>query len=226
MKVKRSLTLILSAFLITMCRSYSAIEPANPIAGLSCRAFNSIAGSRGVECTYECPDRTVGPLVFENDPSNSATKGDMDRIFCNIDLPTQPVSTTFPTATSSPTSSPSPTLASSATAGVPVTAQDPLLSETASMCDLGGKLINFRLVAPAPDLTGKDLEVKISEQETICYLNPTNSSLLTCSIPNDITFPAHVVVNLDGAIVNDFLYSGFGCTILTTPTPSKIRTYP
>lgn len=219
--MKRSLVFIFSAFLITMCRSYSAIEPANPIEGLSCRAFNGVGGSRGVECYYTCPDKTVGPLVFENDPSRSATKGDLDRMFC--DTAPQPTSTMPPTA--SPSASPSPT-SSTATVVVPVTAQDPLLLETASMCDLGGKLINFRIVQPAPDITGKTLEVQIAEQESNCYVNPTNPNLLTCSIPNDISFPAHVVVSLDGAVVNDFLYSGVGCAILTTPTPAKIRSYP
>ena len=95
------------------------------------------------------------------------------------------------------------------------------------MCDLGGKLINFRIMQTAPDITGKTLEVQIAEQDSSCYVNPTNPGLLTCSIPNDISFPAHVVVSLDGAIVNDFLYSGVGCAILTTPTPfKKPRTYP
>ena len=94
------------------------------------------------------------------------------------------------------------------------------------MCDLGGKLINFRIVESAPELTGVTLEVRIAEQESNCYLNPTNPALLTCSIPNDISFPAQVVVSLDGAVVNDFLYSGVGCSILTTPTPAKIRSYP
>ena len=95
------------------------------------------------------------------------------------------------------------------------------------MCDLGGKMINFRIVESAPELTGKTLEVQIADQESTCYINPTNPGLLTCSIPNDISFPAHIVVSLDGAVVNDFVYSGVGCSILTTPTPSKkIRSYP
>jgi hypothetical protein len=93
------------------------------------------------------------------------------------------------------------------------------------MCDLGGKLINFRLLEPAPELTLEALEVLIADQESPCYVNPTNPSLLTCTMPNDISFPAHVVVTFDGAIVNDFVYSGVGCAILTTPT-SGPRSYP
>lgn len=94
------------------------------------------------------------------------------------------------------------------------------------MCDLGGKLINFRLLEPAPALILSNLTVEIADRESPCYVNPTNPSLLTCRIPNNISFPVHVVVTLDGAVVNDFEYSGTGCSILTTPTPSKIRSYP
>jgi hypothetical protein len=223
MHTKTLLVFIFCSFLITMCRSYRPLEPANPIEGLSCREFNGAGGSKGVECYYACPDGTVGPLIFENDPSRSATKGDLDRLFCNI--APQPTFTVAPTVSASPTSS--PTLVASATAVVPITAGEPLLSETVSMCDLGGKLINFRIVSPAPDLTGKTFEVQIAEHKSNCYVNPTNRSLLTCSIPNDISFPAHVVVSLDGTIANDFVYSGLGCAILTTPTPfKKPRSYP
>jgi hypothetical protein len=223
MHTKTRLVLIFSAFFITMCRSYSDMEPANPIEELSCRAFNNFGGSKGVECYYACPDGTVGPLIFENDPSRSATKGDLDRLFC--DIAPQPTFTAPPTVSPSPTSS--PTILPSATVVVPVTAQDPLLAETVSMCDLGGKLINFRIVEPAPEFTEQTLEVQIAGQESTCYVNPTNPSLLTCSIPNDISFPIHVVVSLDGVVVNDFDYSGLGCAILTTPTPfKKARSYP
>lgn len=220
MHKKLSFFLVFSAFLLPMCGMVPERQLANPIDGLSCRA----AGSSGqaMECFYSCPEGNVGPLSFDGDPSLSLSKGDFDRRYC--DVAPQFTSTAPPTASPSPTSP--PTLAASATAVVPVTGQDPLLSETASMCDLGGKLINFRLVAPAPDVTGKTLEVQIAEQESNCYVNPTNPSLLTCMLPNDISFPAHVVVSLDGAVVNDFLYSGVGCAILTTPTPSKIRSYP
>jgi hypothetical protein len=220
MRKKLIFFLAFSAFLLPMCGTAPERQLANPIAGLSCRA----AGSSGqeMECFYSCPEGSVGPISFDGDPSLSLAKGDFDRIYCNIGP--EFTSTAPPAASPSPTSS--PTLAASATAVVPVTAQDPLLSETASMCDLGGKLINFRLVQPTPDLTGKTLEVQIAEQESNCYVNPTNPSLLTCSLPNNISFPAHVVVSLDGAVVNDFLYSGIGCAILTTPTPSKIRSYP
>ena len=221
MRKKLILFLVFSAFLVTMCGTAAERALANPIDGLSCRG--SAASERGMECYYTCPEGQVGPIIFEEDPSLSLSKGDLDRRYCEV---APQFTSTVPPVTASPSPTSSPTSVASATAVVPVTAQDPLLAETASMCDLGGKLINFRMVEPAQDLTGKTLEVQIAEQESTCYVNPTNPSLLTCSIPNDISFPAHVVVSLDGAVVNDFLYNGVGCSVLTTPTPSGRRSYP
>ena len=221
MRKKLIYFLVFSAFLLPMCGTVPERQLASPIAGLSCRTAGSSA--QEMECFYTCPDGNVGPIRFDGDPSLSLSKGDFDRRYCEVTA--QFTSTVPPTIPPSPTSS--PTVVASATAAVPVTGGDPLLLETASMCDLGGKLINFRIVQPPPDITGKTLEVQIAEQESNCYLNPTNPSLLTCSLPNDISFPAQIVVSLDGAVVNDFLYSGIGCAILTTPTPFKPpRSYP
>jgi hypothetical protein len=94
------------------------------------------------------------------------------------------------------------------------------------MCDLGGKLINFKLEEPAPDLDGTTLEVQIEGRESTCYINPTNPSLLTCRIPVGVSFPADIVVSLNGVIVNEFVYSGLGCSILTTQTPAPRPSYP
>jgi hypothetical protein len=218
MRIKLVLFVVFSAFFVTMCGRFAERELANPIDGLSCRA----SAGRGMECHYTCPEGTVGPILFEGDPSLSLSKGDFDRRYCDI---APEFTSTVPPASPSPSPTSSPTTEPTATVVVPVTARDPLLAETVSMCDLGGKLINLRLLEPSPELAAETLDVKIAEQDSTCYVNPTNPSLLTCTIPNDIRFPAQVVVSLDGVIVNDFLYSGVGCSILTTPT-SRPRSYP
>ena len=221
MRKRLLLFMVISTFLVTMCGRFTESELANPIDGLSCRAD---AGSgRGMECYYTCPEGTVGPILFDGDPSLSLSKGDFDRRFCEI---APQFTSTVPPASPSPSPTASPTIEASATVEASSTSGPPLLAGTASMCDLGGKLINFRIMEPAPELTGKTLEVQIEEQVSTCYINATNPSLLTCTIPNDIGFPAHILVTLDGAVVNDFLYSGVGCSILTTPTPVKNRSYP
>jgi hypothetical protein len=88
------------------------------------------------------------------------------------------------------------------------------------MCDIAINLINFRMNEPAPDLTVEGLEVEIGDRATSCSVNPTNPSLLTCNIPPGVAFPARVLVRLDGAVVNDFVYDGLGCAKIATAFPT------
>ena len=223
MRLKTNLLLVLSALFLTMCRSYSEAVLMNPIEGLNCRSYTSYfepGTSQGMECYYTCPDGTVGPLDFESDPSLSATKGDIDRQYCGI-APQRTATASPAVPTPTPTALTSPTIQASVTAATTATAAPPILTGNVPMCDLGSHLINFRIVEPAPDLTTKTLNVRIQEQNSACYVNPTNPSLLTCSISDDILFPARVVVSLDGAVVNDFVYNGIGCAILETLTPQS-----
>lgn len=219
--MKKMLFLAFYALLLTMCRSYSQAEPVSPIDGLSCRNYTAyfekgFGTSKGVECSYVCPNgETVGPKDFDLDPSLSATKGDLDRRFCGIEPPTfTPVVTI---AAESPTPVDTPTLAATATVIVSPTASSPVLTGQVTMCDTGGNLISFRLVDPPPDLTGRTLMVEIAGQLSSCEINPVNPSLITCTLPPELTFPAQVVVNLDGAVVNDFTLDGIGCERITTP---------
>lgn len=208
-KIKLFSTLAFSALLLTMCRTYEQSQPvpSTSIEGLSCRAYTG-----GLECYYECPNGTVGPLDFEADPSLSASKVDLDRLYCGVTAPQF-----TPT---DPSASTSPTPAASATAQASPTPLPPVLSGRVTMCDTGINLISFRIVEPPPDLTGKTLTVEIADIETTCTMNPTNPSLLTCTIPPLVTFPASVVARLDGAVVNDFIFDGIGCGELSTPMPT------
>jgi hypothetical protein len=92
------------------------------------------------------------------------------------------------------------------------------------MCDQTVDLISFRMAETAPDLTDKDLTVQISDQETTCQVNPVNTSLLTCALPGSVSFPARVLVTLDGAVVNDFNYDGTGCILVDTAIPNNTQT--
>jgi hypothetical protein len=231
----------ISALLVTMCRGYE--EPVSTIPGLICRPYtdyfqSGLDTSKGLECYYTCPDGTVaGPFDSQADPSLSGTKGDLDRQLC--DIAPQPITPTASSAALSPTSAPSATLAASPTveavatetipatvestltAGISVTGgESAILTGKVLMCDLGANLINFRIVQPSPDLTGKTLTAQIADMESMCYVNPTNPSLLTCALPAGVTFPARIVASVDGVAVNDFTYSGIGCEILTTAVPT------
>jgi hypothetical protein len=61
------------------------------------------------------------------------------------------------------------------------------------------------------NLAGKALTVLIADQAGACAVNPVNPSLLTCTAVAPLAFPMRVVVELDGAVVNDFTWDGLGC---------------
>ncbi len=236
------LLLILSAFLLSMCRSYDQNGTVASINGLSCQNYTDygfLKRSQRATCFYVCPDRTVAqPDISENFSESSslysATKKDLDSQFCSVaalPVATQQLASTSapatPLVTASATSSPieTATVATIAQASpvaeisATLESQSALLTGDVTMCDQTVDLISFRIVKPAPDLTDKLVTAQISEQETTCAVNPVNTSLLTCTLPGSVTFPARVVVSLDGAVVNDFPYDGIGCILVDTPIP-------
>ena len=230
---KTTLFLLVSVFLLTTCKSYKAWSTSYSN-GLSCQNYvdyrlfvedGEAHRVEGADCSYTCPNGTISEVNIEGSisPLYAASSEELDTRFCGIAAPSTPtpVVTRSPTPrTLTPTTSPTrtPTLTALVTA-------EPLLSDTVSMCDLGGKLINFRILDSALELPDDTLTVQIAGDDSTCYRNPTNPSLLTCTLPNNISFPVHIVVTLRGALVYDFMYSGLGCSIVTTPT-SGPRSYP
>lgn len=238
---KIKLLLVFSAFLITMCKTYDQSGTVASANGLSCQNFTdygSLIPKQGADCFYACPDGTIRqptiPGKFSAESTlYSASKGELDSQFCGMaSAPTStipPEITNTPLATLGSIPSPTLTLAAQASPTLKVTtetaiASSPLLTGNVTMCDQNVDLISFRIAEPAPDLTDKVVTVQISEQETSCAVNPVNTSLLTCTLPSVITFPARVLVSLDGAVVNDFNYDGIGCIIVDTPIPASAST--
>ena len=234
MSGKIKLFLLFFASLLTMCTN-SPAEPVTYSNGLSCVPV----GEEEVNCTYTCPDGAVKEITLSLSMSSleSSSKEEMDAALCNgpaqpTATPMESILTVFPvssatrtpaasrTAMGSPPSGTQAALGGTATPLVPVAGGSSLLTGSVPMCDLGGKLINFRIVQPPPDITGRTLEVQIGDRESFCYVNPTNRSLLTCTIPEGVSFPANITVSLDGTVVDEFVYNGLGCAILTTQTPA------
>lgn len=228
MRKKLKLFIVFSCLFLTMCRRYQEGPPLLTMDGLSCRNYTAyfehgLSSSKGLECYYACPDKTIGPLDFQIDPALNYTEGDMDRLYCGIGpqpTPTLAPTNPSPTAVATLTLVSSPPPEASPTTEITPTVSTPLLTGKVTMCDTGINLISFRVVEPTPDLTGKTLTAQIADQDSTCLINPTNPSLMTCTIPAGVTFPARVVVSVDGVVVNDFEYDGIGCTQITTPMPT------
>jgi len=204
--------------------------------------YNYYIREEGADCSYTCSDGTTFLMNISGTVSSmySASKDELDAQFCGVALqptPTEALPTESPTLTATPTfaveATPtleaSPTLAESpipgasptgeiaATAESTSSARGSLLTGRVTMCDTGGNLISFRLTQPPPDLTGKILTAQIGGQASACYINATNPSLMTCTLPPGMVFPAQVIVSVDGTVASEFTYDGKGCTEITTP---------
>src|SRR5688572_21912521 len=121
MTQKLKLILVLSAFLLSMCRSYDQNGTVASINGLSCQNYTDygfLKRSERAACFYVCPDGTVAqPDISENFSDSSslytATRKELDSQFCGVTAQStateQPASTSAPATplvTSSPTTSP------------------------------------------------------------------------------------------------------------------------
>jgi hypothetical protein len=213
---------VLFALLVSMCTVYDQSGAIVAPNGLSCQNRtnydNSIEGQPEAVCYYLCPDGTGRQPEIEGEfttssPLYNASKEEIDAQFCQgslVSTPTQPPDAP-PTIQATEPALPSPTSSIAGSA---------LLEGEVTMCDTGIRLINFRMLAPAPDLVVEGLEVEIADQPTTCTVNPTNPSLLTCNLPASVTFPIRVLVRLDGAIANDFMYDGLGCAQIATAFPT------
>jgi hypothetical protein len=198
-----------------MCRWYDEAGLVTSTNGLSCLNYTSYGSfEKGADCSYICPDRTVRQITLPGKFSASSklystSKEDLDIEFC--DMASGPAPTEPPVATDTATLPASPTAQASAATAISPTSPSPLLTGEVTSCDKSRNLINFRMVEVAPDLAGKELAVLISNQASTCAVNPLNPSLLTCTIQTALIFPMRVVVQLDGAVVNDFTSDGLGC---------------
>lgn len=230
MTQKLKILLVLSTFLLSMCRSYDNGTVAS-INGLSCQNYTDygfLTRSEGADCFYVCPDGTVTqPHISENFSGDSslftASKEELDSQFCSVSAQataTESLASTPAAASATEPPLETATIDASPTAPISPTAAAPLLTGEVTMCDQTTDLISFRILDTAPDLTDELVTVQIAEQESTCAINPVNTSLLTCTLPSPLTLPAQVVVSLDGAVVNDFQYDGVGCILVDTPIPS------
>jgi hypothetical protein len=87
----------------------------------------------------------------------------------------------------------------------------PILTGEVTYCAVKQHVISLRLVNGFNPQEFKH-QLTMGGVALQCAVNPSNTTLLTCSYPDTIKFPADVQVTLNGQVVNDFSYDGSGCT--------------
>jgi hypothetical protein len=123
------------------------------------------------------------------------------------------VDLSVPTATTEPTMTP--------------TQPSPILTGEVTYCNPASSTMNLRLdhsFVPS----SFNHTVTINGDPMTCKVNQSNSTLLTCSYPAPVVFPANIKVSINDIVVNDFMYDGAACVIPETPTqePNKPECVP
>ena len=144
----------------------------------------------------------------------SATVEEMENLYC-----AEPAAASIATSTATPTPGPTATATTTPTKA-PTATPLPYLSGEVRACNLTDRYINFTIDPNAIDPSGMDFEVTISGVPSTCSVPSSNTGILSCTFPQNQTFPARVIVNVDGFITNDFIFDGSSCAA-NVPPPSN-----
>lgn len=234
LKKHRVLLLVLSALLVTVCRcNADPLAPDYTSIGFTdgsrseCRGFVEILGEtqEGLqrtyvyECKISCPDGSVAEFELHEMPSpfNPQDKTEYQKQYCPLEQ-----SEVVAFSTETPTVSPTDTPSQEPPSEVDEVSITPVLAGNVTACDTGLRFINFPLVSPLQDLTGKSAVLFINGTRVNCRIAGSQQQLLGCSLPERTVFPINVRVTLDDVEVNNFSFDGAICvnTEPTSPPPS------
>jgi hypothetical protein len=179
----------------TICKAkYTVTE--KDIANGAVTSNASVTGSfTSTDTIY--PDHGSNNVNVDSNHTASATAN----VTVNVDL-------SVPTPTTEPTMTPTQPL--------------PILTGDVTYCSAITSTMNLRLdhsFVPS----SFNHQVTINGDPMVCKVNQSNSTLLTCSYPPSVVFPANIKVSINDIVVNDFTYDGAACVIPATPTqePNK-----
>jgi hypothetical protein len=229
LKKHRVLLFVLSALLVTVCRcNADPLAPDYTSIGFTdgsrseCRGFVELLEENPevtqrtyvYECKISCPDGSTAEFELYEMPSpfNPQDKIEYQMRYCP---PVQSEAVAFPTET--PTVSPTDTPSQEPPPEVNEVSITPVLAGSVTACDTGLRFINFPLVSPLPDLTGKNAALFINGTRVSCRIAGSQQQLLGCSLPERTVFPINVRVTLDDVEVNNFSFDGAIC-VNTEPT--------
>ncbi len=187
-----------------MVQCTSASAPQQYSNGLTCQSTTSTSAQgfgvvKGTDCRFKCPD---GRLLSLPEAVVSESKQQLNFEFCGVPLPTATPATKAGAAAPAPLVSP--------------------LNQTIEGCDMVAHVLNFAFVQPTPNLTGKQLTVDIQGQPMQCSIPSGMPGTYSCKLPPNVSFPAGIVVKINGQMVDEFPYGGIGC-IYAYVTPTRIR---
>jgi hypothetical protein len=163
-------------------------------------ANGSVTHNASVTGNFNSNDQIYPPgEYYYNIVAAKHTASATASVTVNVDL-------SVPTATTEPTMTPTLPL--------------PILTGEVTYCNAATYTMNLRFdhsFVPS----NFNHQVTINGDPMVCKVNGSNSSLLTCSYPSSVVFPANIKVSINDITVNDFTVDGTACVIPATPTQEQ-----
>lgn len=213
---KRSLRIFFAiAVLVLMSLACEWAVPTPILPSVTCTK----RGSESAECTYVCKKGggllrdSFTPPYGNGGFANVEKEEELEKL-CAASFPndySQPVSAASE-ATEPPTEAPTESPTETPTAA-PIELPTPILTGDVTYCDAATRFINLRLVEGF-SAESFNHQLSMGGAPMTCSFNQSNSTLLTCSYPATVSFPASIKVeSSNGSVANEFEFTGSNCVV-------------
>ncbi|MBN8583147.1 MAG: hypothetical protein J0L96_20955, partial [Anaerolineae bacterium] len=217
MKAKRFPTLffVFTAFWITFCRC--SLDGGVPVlisfedgTSMKCREFidyRTVGGnSTTYDCALPCPDGSTVPFtefsssellqaVAEDSKVSTTVLQNLQKQYCTAES----LSKATATVTAAPTQTSTPT------------ALPPVLTGEVTACNVPDRYINLRLAQPIFDFSTAIVTININGVSSECVVPSDNPTVLSCTLPQPITFPINIAILINGSPASSFSFEGSYC---------------
>lgn len=221
MKAKRfpRLFFVFTALLVTVCRC--SFDRGDPVlisfedgASMRCTKYIDYQpnwsalwnNSSNFDCDLPCPDGSkvsvkelsspeLMQAVADDGKVTTAVLQSLQKEYCTPES----LSKATATVTAAPTQTSTPVVL------------PPILTGEVTACDVPARFINLRLAQPIFDFSTAIVTININGVSSECVIPSDNPTVLSCTLPQPITFPINIAILINGSPASSFSFEGSYC---------------
>ena len=102
-----------------------------------------------------------------------------------------------------------------------LTALPPILTGEVTACNVPGRYINLRLAQPVFDFSSAIATININGISSECVIPSDNLTVLSCTLPQPLTFPINIAILINGSPAGSFTFDGSYCGYKDPSVPNN-----
>ena len=227
MKEKRlsRLILVFTALLVTVCRCSLDGGVSTPItfedgSTMKCDQFieyRAVGGNSSTfDCDLPCPDGSTVPIKEFSSSELIQAVAEKGKVPASV---LQDLQKQYCTAASLIKATVTPTLVPTKTPTL--TALPPILTGEVTACNVPGRYINLRLAQPVFDFSSAIATININGISSECVIPSDNLTVLSCTLPQPLTFPINIAILINGSPASSFTFDGSYCGYKDPSVPNN-----